>query len=231
MKTVLLIVVLLCTIGLTTKAQLATIKDPDGFVNVRANARIVGQFHEGDIFSYGEEKNGWIEVNHAPADSPGKHMIDGYIYKDRLLPIDSLPKIHEIVKIWISTMFIFNATPLGIDFKLKPFDPSKHILLKNAEGSIQKIDGKYPFGIDEEMPKEQLDSCKFFYGHQLLNVPGTAWNDLYNPDFRKFCIVSNDKTGFIYVHMQGSDGAGAYDLVWIFKNGKYQRRYIDTSFD
>jgi hypothetical protein len=55
MKHVLLSLLSVLAHALIASGQLATIKDPDGFTNVRkgsnVNAKIIGKFHLGDAFT------------------------------------------------------------------------------------------------------------------------------------------------------------------------------------
>jgi hypothetical protein len=222
--------------ALVVNGQIATIKDPDDFTNVRAsssvNAKIVGKFHDGDVFDYGEEKNGWVNVIYDPADSLDRVSLEGYIHKDRLLPIFDLPRIAESSKKLTNGHLELRTNSLTLELTTAPFQPNQHVLEKDQGGSIQKIDGKRPLGTDGDMPLEKLTSLHITISGNKVDIPATAWENLYNPTLETCKVFVNSSTGFMYISLTTTRiSAGGYKMVWIFKNGRYVRRYVDQSND
>jgi len=177
MKPTLLSLLYILAHALIARGQLATIKDPDGFTNIRAgrsvNAKIIGKFHDGDVFVYGEEKNGWINVLYSPADSSDSRYLEGYIHKDRLLPLDQLHCILKNDKAVTNGHLTLHRDSLTIELMTAPFRPKDHILLKKG-GLIPKIDGKTALGTDEEMPLEQLTCLRLTISGQAAQIPAKA---------------------------------------------------------
>ena len=60
-----------------------------------------------------------------------------------------------------------------------------------------------------------------------VDIPAAAWNDVYEAHLTTCNVFFDTSTGFIYVYMPScGDDAGAYEIVWIFKNGRYVKRYV-----
>jgi hypothetical protein len=214
--------------------QLATIKDSDGFTNVRAgsnvNAKIIGKFHDGDVFGYGDEQNGWVNVIYYPVDSSDRRYLEGYIHKDRLLPIDQLQRMPENEKTVTNGHLTLHNDSLTVELTTAPFRPNQHALRKDKYGLVQKIDGKRPLGTDGDMPLEKLTCLRMTIGGRAVDIPAAAWENLYDPTLETCNVFVDIRTGFTYIHMLSTrSAAGGYDMVWIFKNGRYVRRYVDQS--
>lgn len=59
-------------------------------------------------------------------------------------------------------------------------------------------------------------------------IPPAAWDNLYDPTLGTCNIFIDTRTGFMYVYlMSGRSAAGGYEVVWVFKNGRYLKRYVD----
>jgi hypothetical protein len=236
MKLTFLSLIYILANALFVNGQIATIKDPDGFTNVRAssnvNAKIIGKFHVGDVFGYGEEKNGWVNVIYYPADSLDRRYLEGYIHKDRLLPILDLQCISENSKKLTNGHLQIRTDSLTVELITAPFQPNQHVLEKGQGSLIQKIDGKIPLGTDGDMPLETLTCLRVTISGHKVDIPAAAWENLYNPTLETCKVFINSSTGFMYISLTTTHiSAGAYELVWIFKNGRYVRRYVDQSND
>ena len=233
MKPVLLSLLCILAHALVANGQLATINDPDGFTNVRAgrnvNTKLIGKFHDGDVFCYGDEQNGWVKVIHCPADSSDRVCIEGYIHKDRLLPIDQLHCIFQNNKTVTNGHLTLHKDSLTVELLTAPFRPAQHALRKEDD-LIQKIDGKRPLGTDGEMPLAILTRLHMTIGNHAVDIPAAAWGNLYDPTLETCSVFADTRTGFLYIHL-GSyrSAAGGYEMVWIFKNGRYVSRYVDQS--
>jgi hypothetical protein len=111
-----------------------------------------------------------------------------------------------------------------------PFRPKQHVLRKDKNGEVEKIDGKRPLGTDGEMPLEQLTYMRMTIGADTAEIPAAAWGNLYDPTLQTCSVFVDTKTGFLYIDLLSNrSAAGGYEIVWIFKNGRYVRRYVDQS--
>lgn len=93
---------------------------------------------------------------------------------------------------------------------------------------LTKIDGKFFWGTDGEIPTIATASVKVFLNGASISIPENAYDDLYEPRTDTISLVKLPD-GVVYIKMFNSDGAGAYAVIWIFKDGKYYGRYIDDS--
>jgi hypothetical protein len=233
MKYALLTLLYILTHVLITKGQFATIKDPDGFTNVRTaaniNAKIIGRLHDGDVFTYGEEKNGWVNITYFPADSSERVYLDGYIHKDRLLPLEKLHCLLENRRPATNHRLRVQNDSLTVELTTTAFREKDHTLQKD-KGMIQKIDGKRPLGTDGEQPLAQLIRLRVTIKGDTIDIPATAWENLYDPTLETCTVFADNRSGFMYIHLLSNrSAAGGYEMVWIFKNNRYVKRYVDQS--
>ncbi|HRD54605.1 MAG TPA: hypothetical protein PKY96_18340, partial [Flavobacteriales bacterium] len=129
----------------------------------------------------------------------------------------------------------------GIEVRIEPapFDSSKHKLTYETGGyaALCEIDGRPFFGTDGGMPRKSIKRVAVTIDSASVQIPRSAWDDLYEPFF---CGTSSTEGLYwtchvarsldrkrVYVHMQNSDGAGGYAVIWIFINGRYVRRVIE----
>lgn len=132
---------------------------------------------------------------------------------------------------------VFKADNLFVVIKKRSFNPEKHRLLYsksdrsyNMPSELEKIDGKLYWGTDGEVPKKVISSVKIIKNSIVIQLPKTAFADLYEPNFGNISICKGPENTF-YVSMLNSDGAGGYNIIWVLKDNKYLNRYIDDSED
>ncbi len=102
-----------------------------------------------------------------------------------------------------------------------------------------KIDNKPIWGTDGELPKQQINSIYIRIGQDTIQIPKSAYQDLYEPSLswkeanKKVGALSvyysKDRTRY-YIAMANSDGAGFYEATFIIKDKKYFGRVLDTGF-
>jgi hypothetical protein len=248
--------VILCALSFDTNAQLAIINDPDGFVNVRdgkgTNAKVVGKLYNGQIFLFDSEnkKDEWIWVSFDKknfSDFSSKtakinfndieNGTNSFIHRSRLLSIDDLPHLQLNQKNSLLTemgLVIKNDT-IKLSIKTKSFLIKNHKIHRTKEGCIDcttayvdKIDGKKPIGVDGGLPTVEISSIQLNIHNTNIDIPNDSFNDLYQPRLGSLNIYF-DKKGNTYLYMPGnSDGAGAYDVVWVIKDGLLITRYFDS---
>ena len=121
-----------------------------------------------------------------------------------------------------------------IRLECKNFIPGQHKFTKSVNGGICLIDNKIFWGTDETLPWEEIKKFEVFFNHQKIIIPKSEFRDLFNPtegfsniSIRIFAKMDRKSEYFIIV-LYGSDGAGSYCAVWIFKNGKYLKRVVES---
>jgi hypothetical protein len=205
----------------------AVVKDTDGYVNVRqgssVNAQIVGKIYNYSVFSCGVNKSNWWKVVLVQTDGQNKsYWVEGYVHKSRVL----------ILSNWRAPG---KKDSLSVIVKQVLFEPQKHQLFyskenpkENIRSELIKIDGKFFWGTDGEIPKEVISYLGVSIKGTQISIPKNAFDDLYEPHLKNVSVCHGpDNT--IYINMSNSDGAGAFTIIWIIKDNKYYGRYIDDS--
>lgn len=144
-----------------------------------------------------------------------------------------------------SVIFDFDNSS-GINFYLKfseiEFDTGKHIVEgKNliweekykSYFRVETIDERRGYGYFLSSPKWEFDDFIVKVNGQLLNIPDSAYSDLYNPNFCEGAleylqVFESSFLDHIYIYMSGADAAGAYSAKWIFNKNGYVTRIIST---
>jgi hypothetical protein len=108
-----------------------------------------------------------------------------------------------------------------------PFDPSKHKVGYNQRTGENLVDGRVAYGA-EGVPSTQIKSIEFYFDGSRIRVPRWLYADCYNPtlepEYVKLRFGRDHQT--VFVTMKGSDGAGAYIVVWAFRrNGRHTRTF------
>jgi len=122
-----------------------------------------------------------------------------------------------------------------IRMETQRFDQGKHKLTVSAIGGICLIDNNIFWGTDETLPMEEIKKFEVCYNHQKIGMPVSEFRDVYNPTLGFPGRILNlqakmDKKGeYFIIVLFGSDGAGSYSAIWIFRNGKYLRRIVGST--
>jgi hypothetical protein len=214
--------------------QFAVIRDADGFVNVRAGdsikAKIIGRLHDGEVFVSTFAQNGWVKVYFDPETSYRAKGFEGYIHEDRLLSIEKLPHVPRSGKTLEKGHLKLQNDSVDVEILTAPFRPKQHVIRKDKHGNVQTIDGVFPYGAGDGVPEQKVTSLSMNIRGRAVDIPASAWNDLYEPDLEISNVFFDARTGFIYIVMPangGNSASGAYEIAWVFKNGRYVTRYID----
>lgn len=206
------------------------INDKDGYVNIRKEANpkseIIGKLYIKDIFLYDAESSAnpkWVKIyKQRSADN----LLEGYVAQNRIYPISEYPQL-KVKKIGINFCSLKNDS-LSVAIHSAQYISKGHKLSINDNGTL--IDNKLIWGTDGIMPHIKITSLMVNISNKNIIIPDYAFNDLYEPNYKKLNVYigTND---IIYIEMNNSDGAGAYTIFWIIKNGKYSGRYIDNIED
>jgi len=232
MKTVFTFLFLCCFPCFAKAQSFAIISDKDGYVNVRkdngANSPIVGKIYSNDIFGYDEaDKSDWIKIYKQNWEHENGSL-EGYIHKSRIFPLSKFKSIKNVKSYKDSCVAVNDS--LKIIIKSKLFNAKKHHLTydRSETSILRKIDGLHIWGTDGNMPKRKISDVKLIKNGISIIVPESAFDNLFEPNLGTLQIYLG-KANTIYVEMDNSDGAGAYSVIWIIKNGQYLKRYIDNS--
>ena len=119
-----------------------------------------------------------------------------------------------------------------------PFDASKHKLMYDEKYLI-KIDKKTYYGGYGSTPFRYISSIIMTIDNDTINIPATAYSDLYNVNFsyndkgvqRSRNGIYRSKDGNkVYLYIFSKDNTGSYEVTWIIQDKKYFRRVLDYDF-
>ncbi|MEM7575031.1 MAG: hypothetical protein AAF433_19150 [Bacteroidota bacterium] len=212
---------------------IATIQDPDGWTNVRAapdaQAEVIHIIQENDLFWFGchsvevtnVEELEWVPVC-VPindfciaADRTYKRydLIQGFIHSSRLLTLESMSP--------------YLGTDFSFQYELSAFDPADKIIETTGSSVTSRINGRTFWGTDGELPKIQIDNIKVEIEGREIIISRALYEDLYNCDG----IITIYKNGATYFVVQGnSDGAGTYELAWVFDHKGLRQRLVGSMY-
>jgi len=215
----LIIIILISQISF---GQSATIKDPDGWTNVRekpnSNSRIIHKVFEGEFFFWSspeiEDNNNseWVEV-YIPVNkyslednNISSPTIKGYIHRSRIYPIEDIP--------------IYKGSDFYFEYIMQEFDTVGKVI-QYLYGEVYTINGRQIYGNDLSTPGKQVKEIIVRIENEIIPIHRVFFEDIFECD-NEFEI---HKVGnFFIVNQWNSDGAGAYEIVWVLdKNGVKQR--------
>lgn len=119
-----------------------------------------------------------------------------------------------------------------IIFKTKLFVAKEH-KIENVRELGTKVDGKLALGTDFSIPQTEFESIKLFFDGKEIPIAKGLFSDCYNPnlenDYLKLKLGDDGKS--VMVFMAGSDGAGGYQVFWIFRNDARHSRFAGGASD
>jgi hypothetical protein len=214
------LILIFLIIACSSFGQVAVIKDKNGYTNVRHEANgeseVIYKILDNEVFWFDYEvgyfENEWVEVfipkNKFSFSSSDPDYIRGFVHKSRILPIDKLPKL--------------TTEDLKFKYELSSFDSTGKIIDRQDNKWITQINGRPVWGTDGDFPKLQVEIIKVSIDNNEIFIHPVFYCDIYECD-GGYTIYKNGETYFVY--QMNSDGAGAYQIVWVFtkKNGLIQR--------
>ncbi|MCU4174078.1 hypothetical protein [Carboxylicivirga sp. N1Y90] len=204
--------------SVTVVAQIAIIKDVDGYTNVRSKASlesdIIFKIKDNKAFWYDhsvKDTTDWILVyipkNDFSLGCSDYNLIEGFIHKSRLLPIRGLDE--------------YTNSDFKFSYVLGSFNSTNRVIEKISNRSIKLIDGQSFWGTDGELPTVEIKSINVNLKGLDIEIHKAFYNNLFECD-NDFTIYEQNETFFIY--QDNSDGAGYYQVLWVInKNGLIQR--------
>ncbi len=205
-----------------TLAPLRMVEDKDGFTNLRAGAstesKVEGKVLSGSVIYVEETKGDWVKI----MDDTGKDR-DLYVHKSRLKPVKEWKQTAGKPSEKKDSISVKSGT-LEAKVTEEPFVEKDH---KVTQGEGQKIvDGHAVWGTDGELPTKSV-KLEVKLDGKAVALPADATQDLYQPNHDTLVILTPSKAAAeAFVYMEASDGAGAYAVVWAFKDGKYTGRTV-----
>ncbi|MEP2279518.1 hypothetical protein [Maribacter sp.] len=219
----LLITFLLLFMAYNTTAQVAIINDKDGFTNVRkvadATSEVIYKLKNNQVFWYGQEdyhSKGveWIMIeipkNDFSIECGSLNNLYGYVHKSRIQPINTLAQYKEI-----DVQFLYDTKPFSEEDKIIDYQ-NNHIVT---------INGLYPRGTNGNKPKTETEKLTITIKGIKIDVPQILISDIYECT-NDFNIYKNEETYF--AHQWNSDGAGAYEIVWVITDNEIKQRLVGT---
>lgn len=105
---------------------------------------------------------------------------------------------------------------------------------------LNKIDGRYAFGVNGEIPETEISSFIILRNNVKIVIPKSAYTDLYNIHYCVFykapeVYITKDNI-HLYLYLHGSDGINQYSVKFIFDELGYVTRIVNrhqclTDFD
>lgn len=222
MKIVVTIIFTVLTFQITV-GQVATIQDPDGWTNVRKSpdgkSEIISKVYENEVFWYDyeptDQEQEWISIyipkNNFSLGKSDPYFIVGFIHKSRLLKLEQLER--------------YSGKDFKFEYQLSDFDSTNRVIDRQGGKWVTAIDGRPVWGTDGNFPKTQVDNVKVIIDGKKVEIHEVFYSDIYECD-SGLSIYKNGDTYF--AHQLNSDGAGAYEIVWVFDKSGLKQRLVGT---
>jgi len=221
--------IILVALTFTVEAQYlsATINDEDGFTNLRSEpagtSQVITKFLDGDIFEINPddlyEKKNWVYVgahnsnNHDKCKYLSARGKSGYIHISRIMPLSKLSG--ETDRKQTNDQVQLSSKNLNATINIRWLTNDENKALYN-NGCI--------WGTDMGNPKNVITNVELKVNEQAILVPTEDFSDLYAATLKNAHLKTFNDYSFIV--MSNSDGAGFYEVTWVFKGNKYIKRYI-----
>jgi len=211
-----------------TNAQLALIKDPDGFSNVRQSANSQSKVldtlsNDRIVFVFEEQAEGnWVPIDY----KKGNQSFSGNIHKSRITFLNDLTKF-KVVTLNDSLLKLrLDSTQITMS-KRRFISKGRQIKYEKPKGEqqyVKFIDGKFPWGTDGNIPRTEYKQIQLKSSSLTLTFPAITLRDLFEPNLDMTSAYIDKATNKIYIEAFNSDAAGGYVVVWTLKNGQIINR-------
>lgn len=133
---------------------------------------------------------------------------------------------------------VFEGDGIRAVVKIGPFDPAKH-KLSYDDKFLVRIDRKPYYGNYGKVPKTEITSVTLTIRGFSVEIPPSAYSDLFNLNFtymdkgvqRTTDAVYVSKVGQrVYLYLFSKDNTGSYEVTWIIQDRRYLRRILDYGF-
>ena len=207
--------------------QAATISDPDGWTNVRkepkGESEVIHVVHEGEFFFWAspemdmDPESEWAEVyiptnKFSLEDGGSSPTIKGYIHRSRILPIEEIPE--------------YKGSDFSFAYATSAFKTEGKVI-EYLDGEVHRINGRQIYGTDLSTPGDQVDGISVFVGSEKIEIHPVFYQDIFECD-NEFSV---HKIGELFILNQwNSDGAGAYEIVWVIDKTGVVQRLVGTLY-
>ncbi len=201
--------------------EFALVNDTEGYVNIRKSPKVSDNIidslkNDFPVFISHDDGN-WYEVVYLKNNS----LQYGFIYKDKFKYISQYDKFK--LKMFSDSKCVLTKDSLKFILTTEPFNTtSNKIVYSNEEGyeRIKTINGKRFWGTDYGMPSVQYGKIEFYINDLKIDFPKTEYDNYFQPnlEFTKAYYDAENKRIFLII--SNGDGAGSYEVLWCFENGK-----------
>jgi len=215
-------------------AQLAIIRDPDGYTNIRKGAGTHTEVLDTVsanrlVYVFGDEATGnWLPVDY----NKGQNTYSGYIHRSRIVFLTSFTSFKKTVV--RDTLLELRSGSMVISMSQKAFISKEHRVTYERTGDetsyVKLINGKKPWGTDGNLPKTLYNRIRYQSGNMVFPFPKNTFMDLFEPVFELTTAYFDKATGTLYLEAANSDGAGSYQVAWIIQKGQVIHRDIFIPF-
>lgn len=148
------------------------------------------------------------------------------------------PPLHKIGYTKLSKdSMVFEGDGIQAAVVLAPFDETKHRLDYDLdEKHLIRIDKRPYYGDYGFVPKTEISNISMIINGDSVEIPKTAYFDLYNLHFTynnkgyqkttSAVYVSDDKRR-VYLYLFSKGDKGSYEVTFIFKDRQFIRRVLD----
>ena len=229
MKTILSLIFLL-TVTIV-HGQFSIINDPDGYVYVRETPKktnnIIDTIFSDQYFFCMEAEGNWrpIDYNKNGEDKTG------YIYNSRTKSLEEFTSINT--KVLKENSLNLSLDSIQIYIETEAFDVKHNTLTYNKQNgynNLTKINNKPYYGTDGGIPQRQYKIIRIKFGQKTTQIKESEISDLFEPNLDSTFATYDALTHRLYLFASNSDGAGGYEVLWVFENGKYKKRVFAFGF-
>ncbi|MEM7657838.1 MAG: hypothetical protein AAF399_17060 [Bacteroidota bacterium] len=130
-------------------------------------------------------------------DGKGSPAIQGYIHRSRVYPIETIPE--------------YEGSDFSFEYVIEDFT-TKGKVIQYLHGAVHRINGRQIHGHDLSTPGKQIKEVRVTIEEVSIPIHPIFFEDIFACD-NDFTV---HKMGELFiVHQWNSDGAGAYEIVWV----------------
>lgn len=209
-------------------AQFALVEDKDGYTNIRGKAAIsapvVGRVASGTMVYILEGEKDWSNVE-------GNEGVSGYIHNSRLRKIQSYQKVPVLKETGDS--IVFKNDSLQVVIRQASFVPrSGQLTYTTTDGVryLSAINSRPFWGTDGGVPTRRYKHLTCYWRGAQVSAPDSVMNDVFEPNLELTHIWYDPHHQRWFIEATNSDGAGGYEIAWMFDQGAYKTRCVLIAF-
>jgi hypothetical protein len=117
-----------------------------------------------------------------------------------------------------------NGHTARLAIRTRPFRKEAHKIEVKGGGFL--VDGQVAVGTDGGIPKIEIESMRLAFDGRTVTIADALFHDIFEPRFKEgsFAVRFGDDLASLFVFMAGGDGAGSYQVLWVFRlDGRHSR--------